>query len=53
MNADPGLRPLVQACDEALGDARTGLIDIADAVAVLERLCARLKAELTDTLPPA
>jgi hypothetical protein len=33
-------------CSEALRDARAGLIEIADAVPVLERLCARIQAEL-------
>ena len=45
-NDSRGLRALIQASDQTLVDARAGLIDIADAVAVLEALCTQLKAEL-------
>jgi hypothetical protein len=43
---DRSLRVLLAACHAALRDARAGLIEIADAVPVLERLCARIQAEL-------
>jgi hypothetical protein len=46
------LHVLLAACHAALRDARTGLIQLVDAVPMLERLCARLQAELdAETVP--
>ena len=46
LRGDRGLQVLVQACNEALGDARAGGTWLANMVPQLERLCVTLQGEL-------
>ena len=41
-----GLELLLAACNEALTDARAGLIEIVGVVPELERLCGAIQAEI-------